>query len=241
MQLVIDLGNTNAKLFLFYNGELVEYKVEKELEPHELAEFIAKNKKIKKAIISSVVNHDIGLEEEIKKLSFSLVLNDKTKIPVQNLYTTPETLGRDRLAAAIGANELYPNQPVLAIDAGTCIKYDFVNEKNQYLGGAISPGINMRLSALNHFTDKLPLVEKQSLPIELIGNSTETSILSGAINGALSEINDTINRYKEMYPALKVVLSGGDCVYLEKGIKNSIFVEPFLVQKGLNRILTYNL
>lgn len=241
MQLVIDLGNTNAKLFLFLNGELVESKVEKVLEPQELAEYIAKNKKITKAIISSVVNHDKGLEEVISKLNFSMVLTDKTKLPIENAYQTPLTLGRDRLAAAVGAFDIFPNTPVLAIDAGTCIKYDFVNEKKQYLGGAISLGINTRLQALNHYTDKLPLVEKQSLPLNLIGNTTEASILSGAINGALAEINETINRYTEMYPNLKVVLSGGDCVYLEKGIKNTIFVEPFLVQKGLNKILTYNL
>lgn len=241
MQLVIDLGNTNAKLFLFYKGEMVEYKIEKELEPHELTNYIVKHKKISKAIISSVTNHDKGLEEVIKKLNFSLVLDEKTKIPIKNMYSTPKTLGKDRLAAAVGANYLYPNEPVLAIDTGTCIKYDFVNEKNQYLGGAISPGLKMRFSALNYFTDKLPLLEKQKLPISLIGVSTECSIQSGVINGILNEINETINRYKEIYPNLKVIISGGDCVYLEKGIKNSIFAEPFLVQKGLNQILTHNI
>lgn len=241
MQLVVDLGNTNAKLFLFSKGELIEYKVEKELESHELAEFIYKNKAISKAILSSVVNHSNDLEKELQKLTYCIVLNEKTKIPIQNNYLTPQSLGKDRLAAAVGANEIYPNQPVLAIDTGTCIKYDFVNEKNQYLGGAISPGLKMRFRALNYFTDKLPLIEKQNLPVSLIGVSTEESIQSGVINGVLNEINETINRYKETYPNLKVVLSGGDCVYLEKGIKNSIFAEPFLVQKGLNRILTHNI
>jgi type III pantothenate kinase len=156
-----------------------------------------------------------------------------------NKYDSPETLGKDRLAAAVAGNHLFPNQNVLVIDAGTCIKYDFINAQAEYLGGAISPGLQMRFNALHIFTEKLPLIELTVFKT-LIGKNTTDSLLSGVINGTLSEIDGIIDQYREIYPEIQIVLSGGDAEYLVGKLKKGIFAVSNIVLQGLKIILDYN-
>jgi type III pantothenate kinase len=166
-------------------------------------------------------------------------LSALTNIPVTNFYKTPDTLGKDRLAGIVAAHSLYVKENVLVIDAGTCITYDLITTKGEYYGGSISPGLNMRFKALHTFTEKLPLVSLLNFE-ELIGTDTNTSILSGVINGLIAETDAIIERYKELYSALKIIICGGDAQFLVDRLKNSIFAVPELVLIGLNEILDYN-
>ncbi len=164
----------------------------------------------------------------------------QTPIPLKNHYKSAATLGADRLAASIGAFTLHPNNNVLVIDAGTCVKCNFTNSKNEFLGGSISPGLAMRLRSLQHYTGKLPLVNFDDSFDKVIGQTTEESILSGVINGIAYEIDSFINDYKKNYPDLITILTGGDSAYFVKRLKNSIFAEPELVLMGLNTTLEFN-
>ena len=193
---------------------------------------------IKNAILSSVINHPQWIENSLKFFN-GVLLSSSSKLPININYTTPNTLGNDRIANAVALSVLYPKQNSLSIDIGTCIKYDMLTENNAYLGGAISPGFGMRLKAMHGFTDKLPLVEK-SIPTHLIGDTTQGSLLSGAYFGALAEMKEIINSYKLRFPNLNVVATGGDLYYFEKELKNSIFANAFLTLVGLNEILNYN-
>ncbi|MGZ4038048.1 MAG: type III pantothenate kinase, partial [Bacteroidia bacterium] len=148
--------------------------------------------------------------------------------------------GSDRLAASVGAFGLYPGQDTLVVDAGTCVKYNFTNRNNEYLGGAISPGLQMRFKAMHQLTGRLPLVIPDDQFNKLVGTTTEESLLSGVINGLIHETDGFINDYKKQYPQLKVVFTGGDTSFFVKRLKNSIFADHDLVLKGLNDILIYN-
>lgn len=193
-----------------------------------------------KAILSSVKPKD---EELIGFLSENfevfLELDALTELPIENLYETPETLGKDRLAAAVGANELFPDQNLLVIDAGTAITYDLVSEKNQFIGGNISPGLEMRFKALNQFTGKLPLI-KQSEDFQTIGRNTTDAIRSGVQNGILYEIDRTIDIFNRNYQNLQIIMTGGDSNFFDKKLNYSIFVHFNLTLIGLNRILEHN-
>ena len=175
----------------------------------------------------------------ISTIMFPLGSSTSTPIPIENLYLTKDTLGVDRLANAVAANSIFPQRNVLVVDCGTCVKYDFVNHKNQYLGGSISPGLQMRFKALNQFTGKLPLLKPEAHP-SLIGDSTETAITSGVINGLVAEIKGVIKSYTSIYENLTVILTGGDASFFDKELKSNIFVEPNLTLIGLNEILRYN-
>ena len=239
MNLAIDIGNTHIKAALFNGGIPLEIRIYNSLNTL-IADYLF-IKQAKQAIIGSVVNK---LDAEIGALKQILpiyIFTSTSKIPIKNLYQTISTLGSDRIAAAIGAQRQYPNSNLLVIDAGTCIKYNFVNANNEYLGGGISPGIQMRFKALHQFTSRLPLIEKNESFDDLIGKTTENSILSGVLNGCVHEIDGTINAYKNEFPNLICVLSGGDSEYLAKRLKNSIFTNQNLVLTGLNEILHYNL
>jgi type III pantothenate kinase len=237
MNLVLDFGNTLIKRAIFKNAELIDYSTSESIAIDHFPTIVPQ--KIDAAILSSVINYPDFIHEQLKQIPHFIVLDKTTPIPIKNKYKTPATLGNDRLACAVGANNAFPDQNVLIVDAGTCIKYDFVTANNEYWGGGISPGILMRFKALHHFTDKLPLVTWQTYD-ELIGTSTEASILSGVLNGALAEVNGIIARYKSHYNQLNVVVTGGDHSFFEKVLKNSIFADPFLSLKGLNIILEYN-
>ncbi len=245
MNLVIDIGNTLAKTAVFSGNEFSSFSSFEKFSVEHLKGLLTKNPSVKNVILSSVTNHDRDISEFLKSSCFYIELSETTKIPIENLYRSKESLGKDRLACAVGAQLLFPNQDVLAIDAGTCVKYDFVNSRNQYLGGGISPGIDMRFKALHQFTDQLPLLKYQAFD-KLIGETTDESILSGVLNGVEEEVRGVIERYKCQYPELKVVFTGGFMKFFERifnisGKENSsIFADSFLVLKGLNVILNYN-
>jgi len=195
---------------------------------------------LNKAILSAVKDVDPEIVRFLSEnFEFFLELNDQTKLPIENIYETPDTLGKDRLAAAVGANELFPDQNLMIIDAGTAITYDLVSEKNQFVGGNISPGLEMRFKALNHYTGKLPLVE-YSDDIQLIGRNTVEAIRSGVQNGILFEINETIDLFNRNYQNLQIIMTGGDSNFFERKLNYSIFVHFNLTLIGLNRILEYN-
>ncbi len=240
MNLVIDVGNTLVKLGVFDSGE---FKLKKTCVKKDflttLSEIIESFPSINNSIVSAVANFS---EHQLLKLQQHcevLVLDHQTKVPFKNCYQTPLTLGIDRIALVSAAAHQYASKNVLIIDAGTCITYDFLNEDNAYLGGAISPGISMRYNALHTFTNKLPLLEVTK-PKSLLGNTTATSIHSGVVNGVLHEIEGFIEDYKRKYKNLTVILTGGDAHFLRDTIKNDIFANSNFLLEGLNHILEYN-
>ncbi len=240
MQLVIDIGNTRVKAAIFERGELKHFFVY-DSTTELLASGILEKYPIKNCILASVVNEIEPFLEKLRWKVEVLLFNADTPVPIKNLYKSAHTLGSDRLAGAVGGNNFFPNSNVLVIDAGTCIKYNFITNNNEYLGGGISPGLQMRFRAMHTFTSRLPLLEVDEKAEILIGKDSNESIVSGAQNGAVAEIDGIITQYKEQYPDIKVVLTGGDVNFFEKRLKNSIFADQNLILKGLNVILEYNL
>jgi len=240
MNLVIDVGNTLVKLAIF-EKESLQYKkvfiknkfLEVLTEVNELYPFI------KNCIVSSVVNFSEHQFSKLKKCYPVHVLSHETSIPFINKYATPDTLGVDRIALVSAASIQFNKKNVLIIDVGSCITYDFISEKNEYLGGAISAGIEMRYKALNTFTARLPLLDANS-PKEFIGNSTAFSIHSGIINGVLYEIDGFISTYKNIFDDLTIILTGGDAHFLRDSLKNDIFANSNFLLEGLNSILEHN-
>ncbi len=239
MNLVIDIGNTQIKTAVFKDNTLYNKEIYSKDEFYKSVEKITKKYRIKHAILSNVGEIENLKMLEIRKLFDVLVLNSKTRLPFINNYKTPQTLGVDRIALIAAAVDQFPNKNVLIFDAGSCITYDFVNEKNEYLGGGISPGIEMRYKALNSYTANLP---KLTLSNEIpeIGNTTENSIHFGVLNGIIQEIEGVINQFKVKNQKLTVVLTGGDTIYLAKNLKSTIFANPNFLLEGLNSILIYN-
>jgi len=235
MNLVIDSGNTRFKAATF-SGRHLEGK-HSFSEEEELKDFL-NHQTFKHAIVSSVSLDGTEMLGWIKAAN-KFLLTPLLPLPVHIHYETPETLGVDRIAAVCGGLDLFPETDLLVIDAGTCITYDFIDRHKNYLGGAISPGIEMRLEALHTFTERLPLVSKKG-DLKLIGDSTETCIRSGVLNGAVAELDGIIANYKQLYPDLGVVLCGGDSFFFENKLKPTIFAAPDLVLSGLNRILLHN-
>lgn len=237
--LAIDIGNTLQKASVFSNDGKTLFFCDKEhLHTDDLISIIEQYS-VTHSILSSV--GETG-EELIKTLSSRtrlVVFNHLTALPIRLKYETPETLGLDRIANAVAANALFPQKNVLAIQAGTCLVTDFITKEGEYLGGSISPGIDMRFAALHQFTKRLPLVKGHSIG-PYIGRNTEMSIRSGVIYGLTDEINGFIRRYKEQFGDLQVVLTGGNKNDLENSIKSPIFAAPNLVLYGLFKILTFN-
>ncbi len=239
MYLVIDRGNTNIKIGIGTEEGFAEVFV---YQGFVHLNSVLEKYVITKCIVSSVAKDDTIQDELLSALKEKytvLVFTAALKLPITNLYKAP-TLGADRIASAVAVSVLFPAKNVLVIDAGTCINYEFVSANNEYLGGAISPGLCMRLQAMHVFTGKLPLIEQISTWPDLIGNDTNTSMLSGAINGMANEIEGFINLYSSQYEDLNVVLTGGDGAFFAKSLKNKNFVAPNLVLTGLLNILNYN-
>jgi type III pantothenate kinase len=240
INLVIDIGNSRSKLALFNQQDLMFNVPVDHLTVDHLKMLKDEHVQMKRAILSSTKLVDQQLLEYLNKdFTQFIELDHLTPLPIANLYETPETLGKDRIAAAVGANELFPNQNVLVIDAGTAITYDFVSAENQYLGGNISPGLQMRFKALNQFTDKLPLVDSSAYFSE-IGKNTKEAIRGGVQNGILFEIEKTIEIFAEKYEDLQVILTGGDSAFLSQMLNADVLVHLNLTLIGLNRILEFN-
>ncbi len=240
MKLVIDIGNTRSKIAVFSGSRPEEVAVCTHLTLEEVETQAAKYPGIRSAILSAVKDYPADVDRFLKQRYYFLKLDAQTPVPVKIRYKTPETLGKDRLALAVAAKAAFPGQNVLVIDAGTTITYDMVNDKGEYLGGGISPGILMRLKALHTFTGKLPLIEKPSPVAELIGTDTQSAIVSGVLNGVLAEVEGIVSAYRTRFPRLKIVMSGGDEKYFDKRLKNNIFALPNFVLTGLKEILDFN-
>jgi len=238
MNLIIDIGNTLTKVAIIENDEVVFTNRYENITPEILIPIMSEYSP-EKAIVSTVGKKEINLADYLKSQLPTLELVHKTRLPITNLYKTPETLGLDRIAAVVGANYLYPSMDLLVIDSGTAITYDLINSKAGYLGGAISPGISLRYKSLHQHTANLPLLNNAESN-SLIGTSTSECIESGVLNGIIGEVGYYITRVKEDFPTIKVVLTGGDANFFVNKLKNSIFVVPNLVIIGLNRILDFN-
>lgn len=239
MNLIIEQGNTLSKVAVYENGRMKSSFMYKSLDIPTLANLFDKYA-FKRGIFSSVVNKDEKIISYLKdRLKDFIFLDEKVSLPIEIGYTTPSTLGKDRVAAVVGAYTERPGQNILVIDAGTAITYEVLEASGKYLGGNISPGMTTRFRALNQFTKKLPLVTEEG-EIPFIGTSTDTAIRSGVVNGIVYEMDGYINVLKVKYPDLFVFLTGGHSFYFERRLKNSIFVDINLVFGGLNRILEYN-
>ena len=240
MNLIIDVGNTFIKLAAFEDNILLSKISCKKTDFSEtFAVFRKKYPQLKRGILSSVGDFTSKELSEIKKGISLFILSHEAEIPFKNTYATPTTLGVDRIALVSAAAIQHPKENVLIIDAGSCITYDFLNASNEYLGGAISPGIEMRYKSLNLLTDKLPLLEKKQ-PKNFIGDSTENSIDIGVVRGVANEIDGFIENYAEKYENLTVILTGGDLDFLRDSLKNDIFADSNFLLDGLNYILEHN-
>ena len=235
INLCIDTGNTSIKVAVFEDKEIKEKVIFDDYE--NLISWIG-IKTYSNIIISSVKGDEHEFTTSLNNHHVT-IFNHKMSLPIVNKYKTPETLGKDRLASVIGAKSIYPDKNCLIIDAGTCITYDILIANGEYLGGAISPGLNMRYRALNHFTAKLPLLQTD-LDANFIGNDTHSCITAGIQNGIVFEVEKTIEEYQKLYPELHVILCGGDSSFFESKIKGTIFAFPDLVLIGLNHSLLYN-
>jgi len=225
---------------IFSKNELVASLNPLDLSLDELKDLSNRFPDIGKVILSSVSSLDPVFQDFLKKtFPYYLELNHQTPVPIRNNYLTPETLGLDRLAAAVGAQVLFPDQDLLVIDAGTAITFDLVEKNGTFAGGNISPGLQSRFRALHEFTDRLPLVEATDLCPE-IGLSTEDAIRAGVIQGMIFEIDGMIGAMKKKLPEIQPILTGGDALFFERRLKSPIFVKFEITLIGLNRILEYN-
>lgn len=238
MNLIIDIGNTLTKVAIT-DGDNVIFNNRYEIFTKETLNALLSEYSPQKAIISAVGKKDINVIDYLKNQLHTVELDFKTELPIENLYKTPETLGRDRIAAVVGANYLYPSTDVLVIDSGTAITYDLISRNAKYLGGAISPGISLRYKSLHQYTANLPLLDSIDNHL-IIGTSTTECIESGVLNGVIGEVDHYIKQIKAEFPAIKVVFTGGDANFFVNKLKNSIFVVQNLVIIGLNRILDFN-
>lgn len=238
MLLAIDIGNTSTKYGIFdRKGTLLHRDVL--VGKKNIPEKIINQFSVKSTIYSATGNISDVMMAQIKGFDHHLELTHETPVPIQSKYTTPKTLGRDRLAAVCGAHWLFAHQNVLIIDAGTCMTYEILSEDGVYLGGNIAPGLQMRLQAMHEFTAKLPIVSV-SLPKEMIGKTTETALQNGAIRGSLLEIIEFRRRIQRKMGKTRTILTGGDANFLAKNLKFSTFVERDLVLTGLYSIYAFN-
>lgn len=241
LSLIIDAGNTYIKIKSFNNEKIVDaVQFLDEIEAKNfLSDYINENE-ISNCIVSDVRELDRSFTDFLLNNFHTLFFSHNLIIPVNLNYKTPNTLGKDRIAAVCGAAVLFPGRNILVIDAGTAITYDILTCDNQHLGGNISLGLQIRFKALHTFTGKLPLVHINKERQSLFGETTENAIRSGVLNGMIYEIDGFINDFKSQYSDLLVVFTGGDCFFFEKLLKNRIFAEPNLTAIGLNKILELN-
>lgn len=239
MDLAIDIGNSFHKAALFSEeGDMVYYKCFKNITINNVMEFFDFFK-IERSILSSVGKEYDEIKKYLQSNSHYFPFSYNSKLPISIEYENPQTLGLDRIANAVAAYSNFPGYNIVSIQAGSCLVFDFITKEGNYLGGSISPGIEMRFKALHEFTNRLPLLSKKEINY-FIGHSTQQSIKSGVINGVIYEINGFISNYKTNYSDLKIVISGGDSDYLQNSIKNTIFVGSSFILCGLHKILKFN-
>jgi len=236
--LCLDFGNTRLKAAVFMGDELKEVVV---LQPDVISHL---NELILQyepgyAILSSVVNHDPAVEDLLASKTRFHKLSNTSKLPFTIPVGKPETMGADRLAIAASAVFLFPGKNNVAVGLGTCITFNFINQAGEFLGGSISPGMEMRFQAMHQFTAKLPLV-KGHWNVPLIGYDTATNLQSGVVLGMAKEIDGILDFYQERFGNFNALLTGGDIQLFEPHLKNEIFADPHLIFKGLYAISQYN-
>lgn len=239
MYLCFDIGNSRIKYAVFNEASEIVYLNNVIKWETEYLEELLGNFSIEAAIIAASGIVPSALLHQIEEKMHLIILDTDTKIPLEILYETPETLGRDRIASVIGGQRLFPGKSLCVITLGTCITYNVSDEKGRFLGGNISPGLDMRLKAMHEFTANLPLVDR-GFGKGLIGTSTEDALQKGAGIGTLLEIESFIERVCEKYSEINIILTGGDANYFAEKIKSKIFVNPDLVLIGLNEIIKIN-
>jgi type III pantothenate kinase len=236
--LCFDFGNTRRKVAVFKNSDIKEVIVLQE-DSNETIRSLVKEWKADKSILSSVINHNEGMEEVLSTETKFHKLSHLTRLSFTTPVGKPETIGADRLALTAGAVHYYPNKNNLVIALGSCITYNFINKYHELVGGGISPGMEIRLRSLNDYTAKLPLIRADS-NAPLIGYDTTTNILSGVVIGMAKEIDGFIEAYEEKFGNFNVLLTGGDLVHLGAHLKKKIFADPDLIFKGLYAISEVN-
>ncbi|HET9429766.1 MAG TPA: type III pantothenate kinase [Chitinophagaceae bacterium] len=236
--LCFDFGNTRKKMAAFLGDEMEEAIVLKDDSPASIQMLIEKYRP-QKSILSSVIEHNPEVETLLEANSKFHRLSHLTKLDFTSPVGKPETIGADRLALAAAAVHYYPTTHNLVIGLGTCVTYNFINKYHEFLGGAISPGMEMRFRAMNTFTAKLPLVKADS-NVPLIGYDTDSNLLSGVVIGMAKEIDGFIEAYEEKFGNFNVLLTGGDLVHLASHLKKKIFADPDLIFKGLYAISEVN-
>jgi type III pantothenate kinase len=250
MLLAVDIGNTRIKVAVFEGSTLLDqFHFNYEELRNQLNFILNKYKKVSDLVVSTVGNiQKEAFSQFENQLNIHFISSD-FPFPFTNRYSTPNTLGLDRMILASGAVLKYPIQNRLVIDAGTCITYDFIDDNDNYLGGAISPGIRLRFESLHNYTAKLPLLTLESLndqdseleKIPFIGNSTFESINSGVINGVINEIEGFISQYEAVYPKFIIILTGGDTEFLAKRLKNTIFANSNFLLESLNQTFQHKI
>lgn len=240
MNLVIDIGNSQTKYAIFRGSEPEHITASVKPDLEVLRRLANEFGRAGHAMLSPATKPSGSFVRQLGNFSKHLmVLSHETPIPVRNAYQSRQTLGKDRIAGAVGAATLFPGKDVLIIDAGTAITFDYLSQRRGYCGGNISPGLRMRFKALHAFTESLPLLDPvENWPEQ--GNDTASSIRAGILQGILFEMRAYIGEYKAKYPGIRIVLTGGDAGFFDKKLKNGIFVFSNLVLIGLNRILEYN-
>lgn len=238
MNLVLDIGNTSVRLAIFSKNKIIKNELIHTFSSDFLRKFISANPDIKNICVSNTAMKNdfiVPISKEFKIRYFDI--NKMSNLPICSEYQTPETLGSDRLALAVGASIKYPGENLI-IDLGTCITYDIIIANN-YIGGQISPGLKMRLLALHNYTANLPNIDFQ-IPEGFLGKNTDDSILIGVYEGVFAEINGILQKYKMRYPNINIILTGGDSQIFQEKLKNINFIDPYLLMHGLNYIIASN-
>jgi type III pantothenate kinase len=238
LNLALDIGNSFLKAGIFKNNNLINY-YEFNREYYSNIKSILDKTPITHSIASNVSESNNKLIELLSNKTNLIKFNSSLKVPFKNCYQTKNTLGKDRIALVSNASKEYPKENVLLIDLGSCITFDFLNSKNEYLGGSISPGLSMRYKSLNSYTANLPLINPKEIDY-FIGRNTEDSIHSGIINGIVGELNSAIDKYKSQFKEIRIILTGGDSKFLFNRIKNSIFANSNFLILGLNFLIELN-
>lgn len=242
MHIVIDIGNSKTKIGVFEKESIYPIKTFTYQSLAQTREILSQYNCEHACIVSvAAANENLTqLIQEIISTDQILSIHHSTPLPIFNHYGTPETLGKDRLCAAVAAAAIFENKNCLVIDCGTCIKYDFITQDKKYLGGSISLGLNMRYKALHHFTDRLPLLSYEQRPTHYIGTDTQSSMQTGVVTAIEHEMQGFIHRYQEDHLDLQIILSGGDASKFVNSFKNRIFAVENIVLIGAHQILKYN-
>lgn len=235
--LVIDIGNTRTKVGLFTAGSVLRHGTFQSKDHVGFGEWLGSDRPARVAVASTGEEHGplIDLIQQLAPLSR---ITGGSPSPLRNIYSTPHTLGTDRLANAVAVRRMFPQRTAMAIDLGTCITYDVVDESGTYRGGAISPGMRMRAEAMHAHTARLPLVEVNGMPA-LLGTDTTGALQSGIHHGILAELHGFTQACRQQWPHMAVVLTGGDAPLFVPALGTRIFADPLLTLRGLHALLEH--